>query len=156
MDEAQIAIKNSIGILKLKDEYSLKLDEHYFLIAWILSKQENTKDALLYLDLIDKDSKMYPNAQILKNTLNLDTNNYIKAKEILENYYKNNPEEQKNPILIDSLGKIYKQLKSYKNARELFEKALENYPDSVFYTLELINTLIDDKQYDKEIGRAHV
>lgn len=151
LDEAQIAIKNSIGILKLKDEYSPKLDEHYFLIAWILSKQENTKDALLYLDLIDKDSKMYPNAQILKNTLNLDTNNYIKAKEILENYYKNNPEEQKNPILIDSLGKIYKQLKSYKNARELFEKALENYPDSVFYTLELINTLIDDKQYDKAL-----
>lgn len=151
LDEAQIAIKNSMSILKLKDEFSPILDEHYFLLAWILSKQDNINDALLYLDLIDKDSKMYPNAQILKNTLTLNSENYIEAKEILESYYKNNPEEQKNPILIDSLGKIYKQLKLFKDACELYEKALESYPESVFYTLELINILIDNKSYDKAL-----
>ena len=150
-EEAQIAIKSSIAILKLKDEYSPKLDEHHFLLAWILSKQNDAKSALLYLDLIDKNSKMYPNAQILKNTLNLDGENYIKAKEILENYYLNNSDEQKNPILIESLGKIYKQLKLYKNAQKLYEKALEDYPNSVFYALELADILIDDKQYDKAL-----
>lgn len=151
LDEAQVAIKNSMGILKLKDEFSPMLDEHYFLLAWVLSKQDNTKDALLYLELIDKNSKMYPNAQILKNTLSLEGENYIKAKEILENYYKNNIEEQGNPILIESLGKIYKHLQLHKKACELYEKALENYPDSVFYTLELINALIDDKCYDRAL-----
>ena len=151
LEEAQIAIKSSIAILKLKDEFSPKLDEHHFLLAWILSKQNDTKSALLYLDLIDKNSKMYPNAQILKNTLNLEGNNYAKAKEILENYYLNNPDEQKNPILIESLGKIYKQLKLYKSAQKLYEKALEDYPNSVFYALELADILIDDKQYDKAL-----
>ena len=75
----------------------------------------------------------------------------LKAKEILENYYKNNPEEAKNPILIESLGKIYKQLKLYKEAENLYETALETYPDSVFYAVELIDILIDDKCYDKAL-----
>ena len=151
LEEAQIALKSSISILKLKNEFSPQLDEHHFLLAWILSKQDDKKGALLYLDLIDKDSKMYPNAQILKNTLNLTTQNCTKAKEILENYYKNNPEEAKNPILIESLGKIYKQLKLYKEAENLYETALETYPDSVFYAVELIDILIDNKCYDKAL-----
>ena len=154
LEEAQIAIKSSIGILKLKDEFSPKLDEHHFLMAWILSKQNDNKSAILYLDLIDKDSKMYPNAQILKNTLNLNSDNYAKAKEILENYYNNNPDDAKNPILIESLGKIYKQLKLYKDAQKLYETALEEYPNSVFYSVELIDILIDDKNYDKALELA--
>lgn len=154
LEEAQIAIKGSIGILKLKDENSPKLDEHHFLLAWILSKQDDIKGALLYLDLIDKDSKMYPNAQILKNTLNLTSDNYIKAKEVLENYYNNNPDDSKNPILIESLGKIYKNLKLYKEAINLYEKALEFFPNSLFYALELVDILIDDKQYDKALELA--
>lgn len=151
LDEAQIAIKKSIAFIKLKDEFSPKLDEHHFLLAWILSKQEDVNGALLYLDLIDKDSKMYPNAQILKNTLNLNPDNYTQAKEILENYYNNNPDETKNPILIESLGKIYKHLKLYKDAQRLYETALEAYPNSVFYSVELIDILIDDKNYDKAL-----
>ena len=154
LEEAQIAIKGSIGILKLKDENSPKLDEHHFLLAWILSKQDDIKGALLYLDLIDKDSKMYPNAQILKNTLNLTSDNHIKAKEVLENYYNNNPDDSKNPILIESLGKIYKNLKLYKEAINLYEKALEFFPNSLFYALELVDILIDDKQYDKALEIA--
>ena len=154
LEEAQIAIKSSIGILKLKDEKSLKLDEHHFLLAWILSKEGDDKNALLYLDLIEKDSKMYPNAQILKNTLSLTSDNYIKAKEILEKYYTQNEEDAKNPILIESLGKIYKNLKLYKDAINLYEKALEFFPNSVFYALELVDILIDDKQYDKALALA--
>ena len=154
LEEAQIAIKGSIGILKLKDENSPKLDEHHFLLAWILSKQDDTKGALLYLDLIDKDSKMYPNAQILKNTLNLTSDNYISAKEVLENYYNSNPDDSKNPILIESLGKIYKNLKLYRDAINLYEKALEFFPNSLFYALELTDILIDDKQYDKALELA--
>ncbi len=154
LDEAQIAIKSSIGILKLKDEFSPKLDEHHFLLAWVLSKQGDEKGALLYLDLIDNDSKMYPNAQILKHTLNLTPDNYIQAKEILENYYNNNPEDAKNPILIESLGKIYKHLKLYKEAQNLYKVALEAFPNSVFYAVELIDILIDDKNYDKALEFA--
>ena len=154
LEEAQIAIKGSIGILKLKSENSPKLDEHHFLLAWILSKQDDVKGALLYLDLIDKDSKMYPNAQILKNTLTLTSDNYISAKNILENYYNGNPDDSKNPILIESLGKIYKQLRLYKEAINLYQKALEDFPNSLFYALELVDILIDDKQYDKALELA--
>lgn len=154
LEEAQIAIKSSIGILKLKNDNSPKLDEHHFLLAWILSKQDDIKGALLYLDLIDKDSKMYPNAQILKNTLSLNPQNYTSAKEVLEKYYYNNPDDSKNPILIESLGKIYKQLKLYKDAIALYENALEHFPGSLFYSLELVDILIDDKQYDKALEMA--
>ena len=151
LDEAQIALKSSIGILKLKNDTSLKLDEHHFLLAWILSKQEDEKNAILYLDLIDKNSKMYPNAQILKNTLKLNESNYIQAKEILEKYYTNNPDDAKNPILIESLGKVYKQLKLYNEGEKLYEAALEEFPNSVFYTVELIDILIDNKKHDKAL-----
>lgn len=154
LEEAQIAIKSSIGILKLKDEYSPKLDEHHFLLAWIFAKQDDTKGALLYLDLIDNNSKMYPNAQILKNTLNLKDDNFISAKNVLENYSKNNPDDAKNPILIESLGKIYKQLRLYKEAIALYKNALDYFPNSIFYALELVDVLIDNKQYDEALEMA--
>lgn len=155
LEEAQIALKSSINLLKLRDDHQPRLDEHHFLLAWILSKQDDTKGALLYLGLIDKDSNMYPNAQILKNTLSLNDENYTDAKNVLENYYKNNPDDAKNPILLDSLGKIYRQLKLYNEAIELYKKALEYFPNSVFYALELIDVLIDNFQYNEALELAH-
>lgn len=151
LEEAQIALKNAISLGKIKEEHNTNLDEHYFLLAWVMSKTQDLKGALLYLDFIEENSIMYPNAQILKNTLSMDDKNYVQAKEVLEKYYNSNPQDAKNPILLDSLGRIYKQLKMHKNAIDLYKSALEAFPNSVFYTLELIDILIDDKDYNQAL-----
>jgi len=73
-------------------------------------------------------------------------NNLATAKIELEKYWQ---KDKNNQILIDSLGYIYKQLKSYKEAIKLYSRALEINPESIYYTLELIDLLIDDKNYVK-------
>ena len=63
-DEALISLKKSINLDLAKNDFS-NLDEKYFLAGWILIKQNKLQKALLNLNSVDKNSKMYENAQIL-------------------------------------------------------------------------------------------
>ena len=54
---------------------------------WILKKQNEDSKAILNLNLIDKKSNLYANAQILIQTINLKNNNLADAKLNLEKYY---------------------------------------------------------------------
>ncbi len=153
LDEAKIAIKSAIGILKLKNE-NLDLSEHNFLLAWILFKQNDYNSTLLYLNLIDENSKMYKDAQILKSTISLRDDDYIHAKVVFEKYYNEDEQSAQNPILIESLGKVYKHLKLYKEGIELYRKALDLHGESVFYSLELIGLLIDNYEHDEALERS--
>jgi len=143
--------KEALESLKLSINYSLlrndktSLDEKYFLSGWILIKRNEYSKALLNLNLIDNNSSLYSNAQILIQTINLQKNNLSAAKANLEKYYER---EKTNPILLETLARVYKELGFYKKGIEMYSQALNLYPNSLYYALELIDLYIDDKNYD--------
>ncbi len=147
LSEALVIIKKSINFSFVHNNYN-NIDEKYFLMAWILIKQNKFPQALLNLSSIKKNSPLYAKAQILEQTINLKNVNLAGAKSVLEKYYK---EEKNNPILLDTLAIIYKELKLHKKALEIYNEALEQYPDSIYYTLEKIDLLIDEKDYTQAL-----
>lgn len=146
-DEALCALKKSIN-LDLARNTTNNLDEKYFLAGWILIKQNKLQKALLNLNSVDKNSKMYENAQILIQIINLKSMNLSLAKKRLEEYYE---KEKDNTILLDTLANVYKELKLNKQAIKLYSDALKINPNSIYYTLEIIDLLIDEKEYDKAL-----
>ena len=143
-EEGLIALKKSINYSLIKED-KCNLDEKYFLSGWILIKQNEFSKALLNLGMVDEKSSYYTNAQILIQTVNLKKFNVAGAKAVLEKYYQ---EDDNNPFLLENLASVYKELKLYKNAIEMLERALRLYPKSNYYKLEIIDLLIDEKRYD--------
>ena len=153
LNEAQIALLRSLSILSATTPDDESVDEHYFLLAWIYSKKNDVKNALLNLDMIDKTSLVYNKAQILKNVLKFNEGNIIEAKQGLEKLYEANKD---NSMLYSTLGMIYKELKFYKKGAEIYKEALQVFPESVNYFSELIDILIDNKEYDEARKYANV
>lgn len=145
LNEALMALKQSINY-SINKNIKNDLDEKYFLSGWVLIKQNQPSKALLNLNAIDKKSNLYSKAQILIQTINLKNSNLSKALLELEKHSKF---EQDNPILLDTLAATYKELKLNKKAIDTYKKALKYYPDSIYYTLELIDLLIDEKKYEE-------
>ncbi|MBR2068954.1 MAG: tetratricopeptide repeat protein [Candidatus Gastranaerophilales bacterium] len=146
-DEALNALKKSINYSLIKEDKT-NLDEKYFLSGWILIKQNELSKALLNLGTVDEKSEYYTNAQILIQAINLKKFNLSGAKSTLEKYLET---QSDNPFLLDSLAIVYKELKLYKNAIEMLKRALELYPQSNYYKLEIIDLLIDEKRYDEAL-----
>lgn len=147
-DEALIALKKAINILITKNKQE-NLDENHFLCSWIYIKQNQSSKAILCLNSIKKESNLYSKAQILIQVINLKNSNIAKAITQLENYFNKYNE---NGILLDALASCYKELKLYKKAIDTYKKGLELYPNSIYYTLELIDLLIDDKNYKEALN----
>ena len=145
-DEALYTIRQSINMSIAKNN-NKNLDEKQFLSAWILIKQNKTSKALLNLDSIKKDSQYYTKAQILAQVINLKNSNISNVVSKLEKYYE---DENDNIILLDTLA--YKELKQYKKAIEIYQNSLKKYPNSIYYNLELIDLLIDDKRHDEALA----
>ena len=141
LDEALMALRKSINLSIAKNNKE-NLDEKHFLTSWVLIKQNKEQKALLSLNAINKDSKLYPKAQVLIQVINLKNSNLATAISKLEKYYQ---EEKDNTILLDTLALAYKELKLYKKAIEIYKEAINIYPNSIYYALELIDLLIDDK-----------
>ena len=53
-----------------------------------------------------------------------------------------------------NLGEIYKELKLYKKAVEIYKDGLKAYPDSFSFLSEIVDILIDDKDYDEALKYA--
>ncbi len=149
LDEALSVLKKSINFSLIKNKLE-NIDEKYFLSGWILIKKGEFSKAILNLNSIKENSKLYSKAQVLIQIINLKNMNLAKAKTVLEQYLQ---KETDNPLLLDTLGSVYKELKLYKKAIEIYSKALILYPDSVYYTLEIIDLLIDDKNYTEALDR---
>lgn len=147
LSEALDAVKKSINYSFIHNKHD-NIDEKYFLMAWILIKQNKFSQALLNLSSIKKESPLYSKAQVLEQTINLKNVNLASAKSVLEKYYN---EEKDNPILLDTLAIVYKELKLYKKAIEIYNQALLKYPDSIYYNLEIIDLLIDEKRYSEAL-----
>ncbi len=147
LDEALGVLKKSVNFSLIKNKLE-NLDEKYFIIGWILIKKGEFSKAILNLNSIKENSKLFPKAQILIQIINLKNMNLAKAKNVLEEYLEN---EKDNPLLLDTLGSVYKELKLYKQAIDIYSKALRIYPDSVYYNLEIIDLLIDNKDYDEAL-----
>ncbi|MBR5304832.1 MAG: tetratricopeptide repeat protein [Candidatus Gastranaerophilales bacterium] len=146
-NEALVSLKKSINLSVAKNNLE-NIDEKYFLSAWILIKKNELSKALLNLESINKDSKLYSKAQILAQVVNIKKTDISSAIQKLELFFK---EEQENGILIDTLAFCYKELKMYNKAIDVYKKGLKNYPDSIYYTLEIIDLLIDDKKYNEAL-----
>ncbi|MBQ7286288.1 MAG: tetratricopeptide repeat protein [Candidatus Gastranaerophilales bacterium] len=144
-DDAMVALKKSIN-MSIAKNHCENLDEKQFLAAWILIKQGQNSKALLNLNNIKKDSELYSKAQILIQVINLQNANVSDVVSKLEKYYQ---EEKDNMILLDTLALAYKELKLYKKAIEIYQATLKKYPNSIYYNLELIDLLIDDKRCDE-------
>ena len=138
------------------------LSEKYFLSGWILYKNLEYQNALLNLNLVEKNSKFFTSAKIIIQTINLQNENLPKAKDILENMYKSHSD---NSILLDALAMAYKNLKMPNKAIEIYSQALALHPESIFYRLELIDLCIDVNMYSdamtqieqvKHINKNHV
>jgi len=151
LNEAQIALLRSLSILSSATPYADTIDEHYFLLAWIYSKKNDIKNAILNLDLIEPNSFVYNKAQVLKNVLEYKKGNIIEAKLNLEKLYETNKD---NPSLYSSLGEIYKELKLYKKAIEIYKEGLKVFPDSFDFLSEIVDIFIDDKNYDEALKYA--
>ncbi len=151
LNEAQIAILRSLSILANATPYADTIDEHYFILGWIYSKKNDTKNAILNLDMIEPHSAIYNKAQVLKNMLEFKKGNIIEAKLNLEKLYET---DKDNPLLYSSLGEIYKELKLYKKAVEIYKDGLKTYPDSFSFLSEIVDILIDDKDYDEALKYA--
>ena len=91
---------------------------------------------MLNLSSIKENSIYYPKAKILEQVVNLKTKNISCAKAVLEKYIE---QEETNPILLDTLACVYKELKLYNKAIEIYSRAQEFYPESIYYTLEMID-----------------
>ena len=146
-DEALIALKKSINMSVVKGNCA-DIDEKYFLAGWILIKKSEYSKAILNLNSIKKDSIYFDKAQILIQIINTKKSNTAAALTKLEEYFE---KEEDNGILLDTLALCYKELKLTKKAIVTYKKALNLYPDSIYYTLELIDLLIDDKNYDEAL-----
>lgn len=146
-NEALITLRKAINISIIENKQE-NLDEKHFLCGWIYIKQNQNSKALLCLNSIKKESDLYSKAQILIQVINLKNSNIAKATTQLENYFN---EDNKNGILLDALASCYKELKLYKKAIETYKKGLEIYPNSIYYSLELIDLLIDDKNYKEAL-----
>ncbi len=142
-DDAFVALKKSINYSISKNELE-SLDEKYFITGWILIKQNEISKAILNLNLIKKQSPYYAKAQILIEATKLNCANISNIITKLEAMWNN---EQNNVILLDTLAYAYKELGLTKKAIETYQKALSVYPESIFYNLELVDLLIDAKDY---------
>lgn len=140
----------AIESLSLSIKHSLmtgtkeNLDEKYFLIGWLLYKKEDYQNALLNLNMVDKNSKFHTNAEIIIQAINMQIDNSAKVKDKLEKMY---VRQSENIILLDTLAIVYKNLKMTKNAIKIYNKALKLHPESLFYRLELIDLYIDINMY---------
>lgn len=152
LNEAQIALMRSLSILSASTPYDDSIDEHYFLLAWIYFKKNDIKNALLNLDMIEINSHVYNKAQVLKNMLIFKEGNIIEAKLNLEKLYETNKD---NSMIYNVLGEIYKELKLYKKSVDIYKEGLKAYPDSFIFLSELVDILIDDKNYDEAIEFAN-
>lgn len=146
-NEGLIALKKSIN-LSITKNHCENLDEKYLLSAWILIKQGENKKALLNLKSISKNSKLYNDAQILAQIVNLKNSNSATVITNLEKYLNDN---SNNLILLDTLALAYKELNQTKKAIEIYQKALTLNPNSLYYSTELIDLYIDNKNYDEAI-----
>lgn len=120
------------------------LDEKHFLLGWLLYKEKDFHSALMNLNMVDKHSKFYSNSEILIQAINMQIKNPACVKDKLENMYK---KQKDNIILLDTLATVYKYLKMPKKAIEIYNKALNLHPESLFYRLELIDLYIDVNMY---------
>lgn len=152
LNEAQIALLRSLSILSAATPYADNIDEHYFLLAWIYSKKNDIKNALLNLNLIEENSHIYNKARVLANMLEYKRGNIIDAKLNLEKLYEANKD---NPMLYSALGEIYKELKLYKKSIEIYKQGLEVFPDSFNFLSEIVDILIDDKNYEEALRYAN-
>ena len=151
LNEAQIALLRSLSILSDATPYADTVDEHYFLLAWIYSKKNDTKNAILNLNLIEPNSHIWGRAQVLANTLKAKEGDIIEAKGNLEKLYETNKD---NSMIYSALGEIYKELKLYKKAIEIYKEGLKNFPSSFSFLAEIVGIFIDDKNYDEALKYA--
>lgn len=151
LNEAQIALLQSLSILSASTPYDDSIDEHYFLLSWIYSKKNDIKNALLNLNMIEENSKIYPKAQILASMLKFKEGDIIDAKIKLEELYKTNKD---SAMLYSALGEIYKELKLYKKSIKIYKEGLKVFPDSFSFLSEIVDILIDDKNYNEALQYA--
>ena len=147
-DEAISTIKNSITLYIKNGINVAAIDKSYLFLAWVFEKLGDFDNAVFNLGLISKKSKVNNEAEILRALIDYKKGHVIKAKNKLEKLYLNCAEVQNDLTLIDTLGDIYKTLKLNNKAKMFFEKHLENFPDSIHTVCELVDLLIDMKEYD--------
>ncbi len=148
-DEAIVTIKSSITLCIEKNEDKAMIDKRYLLLAWVFEKQKDYDNALFNLSLIEKNSPVRTQADILKALIAFRKGNLIDAKETLEKMYAHIPQVQDDLTLLNTLGAIYKELRLNSKACEFYEKHLEHYPDSLHTACEYVDLLIDMEAYDR-------
>ena len=143
--EAEVCVRKSI---ELGAKSPAAADERFYFLATINHQNKNFENALLNLEYVSKGSHLSTDVLILQNVIKLERGDVVLAKRALEIECQG---QDKNPIRLSALGRIYKELQDAKKAIQIYEQALELFPNSVEFTGELVDLLIDAKDYE----RAH-
>ncbi len=140
-DEALIAVSRSIELA----ENSNDIESRRLLCAWLNFKIGKSDKAKALLDSFEETSKFYEDAKILKYVILYSEGEVIISKLQLEILLRSNPE---NPLIISTLGKIYKQMQYPTRAIEIYEKGLEVSPNSIEFMSELADLYVDKNDYE--------
>ncbi|MBR1976665.1 tetratricopeptide repeat protein, partial [bacterium] len=135
-DEALIAVNRSIELAKNEED----IDSRKLLCAWLNHKIGKSDKAKIILDSFQIDSKLYEDSKILKYVISYSEGDVVISKLQLEILLRSNPE---NPLIISTLGKIYKQMQHAARAIEIYNKGLEISPNSIEFMSELADLYID-------------
>ncbi len=150
LDEAETAIKKSLRLMQLSSEPDVDLGSHYFILAWINNHKGNYKNAILNLNLIEKNSPVTKYAKILRYAIDFALGDVVSTKIKLESLYKNE-KENGNYTLYSTLGKIYKELKMHEKAIDVYQTGLKFYPKSYDFLVGITEAYIDTKDYENAI-----
>lgn len=140
-DEALIATNRSIELATSTEE----VDKRRLLCAWLNYKTGKLDKAKALLDSFDENSKVYEDSKILKYVIMYNEGDVVISKLQLEILLRSNPD---NPLILSTLGKIYKQMQYEIKAIEIYEKGLEVSPNSVEFMSELADLYIDKNDYE--------
>lgn len=150
-EEAIGTIKKSITLCIENGEDKTTIDKRYLLLAWVFEKQGDFDNALFNLTLINKNSPIRLQSDILEALIRYKKGDIVKAKAALETMYETIPQVRDDLTLLDTLGAIYKDLKLNNKAKEFYEKHIEHYPDSIHTVCEFVDLLIDMEDYDEAL-----
>lgn len=141
-DEALIAVSRSIELADNIED----VDSRRLLYAWLNYKIGKSDKAKALLDSFNESSKLYEDAKILKYVILYSEGDVIISKLQLEILLRSNPE---NPLIISTLGRIYKQMQYETRAIEIYQKGLTISPNSIEFMSELTDLYIDKNEYEK-------
>lgn len=142
MEEAQKAYAKAIYIAPDNMDYRYSLAYLYYETK---SYDKCKKETDAILSILPK----HTGARVLKALLLNNANEFMQAKEILEN------NESEDDFTLISLGKTYCNLDMYEKAEKTIQQVIKRNPENLSYISDLSDVYIKEREFDKALELAN-